>query len=129
MVRQDEPIYLSKDAHDNDLIGKPRWSQLHRYVKNTNKMKRILKADKAKQKSNTVKIKFGVNIPSEHKGAIIFDGDNENINWKDYDLLELKQIYNFNSFKSIILSTRHVSLLFTLKSNYILYMTSKILEV
>ena len=60
-------MYLDKYEHDNDLINKPGWKQLCRYVKNTKKMNRLLKAAKAKQRSNTVKIKFGVKIPRYHK--------------------------------------------------------------
>ena len=31
----------------------------------------------------------------------MFDADNLNTNWKDADLLELKQIYNFDTFESL----------------------------
>ena len=31
----------------------------------------------------------------------MFDADNGNTNWKDAELLELKQIYNFNNFESL----------------------------
>ena len=48
-----------------------------------------------------VKIKFGVNIPRYHKEAMMFDANNGNTDWKDSELLELKQIYNFNPFDSL----------------------------
>ena len=92
LVRRHDPIYLSKYALDNDLIDKPGWNQLCRYVKNTTKMTRFLKSNKAKQQNNTVNIKFGVNIPCDCKEAILFDADNGNTNWKDDKILEMKQI-------------------------------------
>ena len=61
-MRRDDPIYLAKYTHDNDLIDKPRWKQLRRYLKNTKKINRIIKAANYKHQSNTVKIKFGVKI-------------------------------------------------------------------
>ena len=59
----------------------------------------LLKAAKAKQKMNTVKINFEMNIPHENEETMMFDSDNGNKNWKDAELLELKQIYNFNTFE------------------------------
>ena len=55
-------------------------------------MNRLLKAFKANQIRNTVKIKFGINIPCDHKEAMMFDADNGDTNWKNAELLELKQI-------------------------------------
>ena len=56
-------------------------------MKNTNKMNRLLKDAKAKQQSNTDNIDFGVNIPSDHKEAMMFDADNVNTNWNYSELL------------------------------------------
>ena len=95
------PIYLSKYARSNDLLDKPRWKQLCCYVKNTKKIKRLLKASKDKQLRKTVKIKFSMKIPHYHKEAIMFDSDNDNTNWKDADLLKIKHIYNFDPFDSL----------------------------
>ena len=75
LMRHDGPIYLSKYEHDNDLIYKPIWKQLCRYVKNTKKMNWLLKAVKAKRQKNTVTIKFWVKIPRDYKEAIMFYSD------------------------------------------------------
>ena len=40
-------------------------------------------------------------IPCEHKEAMMFGADNGNTKWKGTDLLELKQIYNFDPFDSL----------------------------
>ena len=79
-MSRDDPIYLDKYAHDNDFIDKPGWKQLDRYVNNTKNMNRLLKAANTKQRSKTVKLKFGVKIPRDHKEAMMFDADNGNIN-------------------------------------------------
>ena len=101
MMRRYYQIYLANSAHDNDLTDKPGWKQLCCYVKNTKKMNRLLKSVKANQRRNTVKIKFGVKIPSDHKEAMIFYSYNGNTRWKYDDLLELNQIYNFGPFESL----------------------------
>ena len=88
-MRRNNPIYLDKYTHDNDLIKKPGQKQLHSYVKNTKDTNRLLKAAKAKQKRNTSNIKFGVNILLDHKEEMLFDADNGNTNCKDDDILEL----------------------------------------
>ena len=87
VVRHDEPIYLANYAHDNDLIDKPGWKQLRWYFNNTKKMNRLLNTSKANQRRNTVKIKFGIKIPLDHKKAMLFDAYNGNINWKDDGIL------------------------------------------
>ena len=94
----DDPRYLSKYSHDNDLINKPGWKQLQLYVKKTKNMNRLLKAHKTLKWRNTVNIKFGVKIPCDHKEEIMFDADNRNNNWEGAEILELKEIYNFDPF-------------------------------
>ena len=44
-----DPIYMAKYTHDNDLIGNPGWKQLRLYVNNTNNMNHLLKAAKSMQ--------------------------------------------------------------------------------
>ena len=87
MIRRYEPIYLAKYAHYNDLIYRPGWKHLRLYVKNTKNINLLLKSAKDKKLRNTVKIKFGVNIPCDYKEEMMFGADNENTNWKDADLL------------------------------------------
>ena len=89
VMRWDDPIYLSKYAIDNELLNKTGWKQLCCYVKKTNCMKRLLKSAKAKQRSSTVKINFGIKIPCNHKEAMNFDANNGNIKRKDAEILEL----------------------------------------
>ena len=100
-MRSDDIIYLSKYARDHDLLDDPGWKKLFRYVKNTKNMKCLLKDAKDKQCRNTFKIKFGMNIPCDHKETMVFDTDNGNTNFKDANILELKQIYNFYPFNSL----------------------------
>ena len=101
VTRRNGPIYLAKYARENYLPDNPGWNQRHCYAKNTKNTRRLLKSSKAKKRRNTVKIKSGMNISRDHKESIIFDDDNGNTNWKDAELLELKQIYNFNPFNSL----------------------------
>ena len=92
MVRLEDAIYISKYAHDNELLDKSGWKNFCISIKNIKKMNRLLGSFKAKQIRNTVKIKFGINIPCDHKEAMMFDADNGDTNWKNAELLELKQI-------------------------------------
>ena len=64
-------------------------------------MNLLLKADKANKRRKTVTIKFIMKIIRDHKEAIMFDANNANKNWKDAELLKLKQIYNCDPFNSL----------------------------
>ena len=75
-MRCDDTIYLPKYASCKGLLNKSGWKQLRCYINKTNKTNRILKAVKAKHLQNTVKIKFGMNIPRNHKEAMMFDANN-----------------------------------------------------
>ena len=86
-MRRDDTIYLAKYAHDNYLIKNTGWKLLHRFMKNNKKMNRLFKAAKAKHQNNTLRIKFVMDIPCDHKEVIIFDADNGNTNWKDTEIL------------------------------------------
>ena len=97
-MRRNEPIYLSNNARDNNLMDKPKCKILHRYAKNIKKTNRLIKADNYKKCRNALKIKFEMNIPRDHKGETMFDSKNGNNKWKDADIIELKQIYNFDPF-------------------------------
>ena len=71
-------------------------------------MKLFLTCDKSKKSSNTVRIKFVMKITLNKKEVMMSDSKNGNTNWKDSNLVELKQIYNFNPLDYIgpINSTR-----------------------
>ena len=56
-------------------------------VKKTKKMNRLLKASKDKQIRNSIKIKFGIKIPRDHKEVVLFDTKNGDNDSKDFELL------------------------------------------
>ena len=58
----------------------------------------ILKDTDSKQHWDTIKIKFGVNIPHDHKEAMMFYANNGSTNRKGNHILELKHIYNLDLF-------------------------------
>ena len=90
MIR-DDPIYLAKYARDNDLMDKPWWKKLPRYIQSTKKTNRLLKDAKTNQRRNKLHIKFGMNISRDHNEKIMFYAYNGNTNFKDADILELRK--------------------------------------
>ena len=64
-------------------------------------MNRLLKSSKDKQRRNSVNIKFGMNIPCDHKEALMFDAKNVTTNQKYTELPKKKKIYKFDPFDSI----------------------------
>ena len=71
-MQHDDPIYLAQYDCYHDLLNNTAWRQFCRYVKKTKEMNCILKAAKAKQHQNAVNTKFGINIPYNHKEAMMF---------------------------------------------------------
>ena len=85
-------------------------------------MNHLIKAAKDNKYRNTLNIIFGMNIPHYHKEAMMFDANNENINWKDSEIPELKQIYNFDPFGYLGLVNRaRITYGYTNKQVHIIY--------
>ena len=66
-MRRDEPIYISKYACDYELLYQTVRKHLRRYVKNSQNMILLPKSVNDKYIHNTVKIKFGMEIPHDYK--------------------------------------------------------------
>ena len=85
VMRCDDPTYLAKYAHVNDLLDNPGQRHICCYVNNTKKINRLLEAAKAKQRRNTVKIKLDMKIPCDRKELMIFDVDSVQDSYEEQD--------------------------------------------
>ena len=47
------------------------------------------------------KYKFGIQIPRNHEEAMMIDAKNGDTQWKDLEDLELKQLFDYNSFQDL----------------------------
>ena len=50
---------------------------------------------------NKPKYKFGIQIPRNHEEAMMIDAKNGDTLWKDSENLELKQLFDYNSFQDL----------------------------
>ena len=61
----------------------------------------MVNADKQVQWCNAMTHKFGVRAPRNVKQAIQLDEENGNAHWQDVMALELQQLMDYNTFRSI----------------------------
>ena len=50
---------------------------------------------------NRPKYKFGIQVPRNHEEAMMIDAKNRDTRWKDAEELELKQLFDYNSFQDL----------------------------
>ena len=79
VILKDDPVFVAKYAHDNNLTNKPLWKWAKRYTKNIKKLKKMVRNMlAAKRKSRGVKYQFGVRVPRNIVEAYLLDSKNGN---------------------------------------------------
>ena len=98
-MRQDDPVTLAKYGMEHDLLEKPGWKRLRRYVKSTKRLDRNIKQARMYAARTTQCYKFGVKVPRDEKEALLFDEANKNSLWNDAIKIELNQVAReYNTF-------------------------------
>ena len=103
VIGKDDPVTVAKYARENDLLLTPGWKQFRRYAKTEKKINRLMKQlhMSASRHQYGVKVyKFGVEIPRDFKDAERLDRENGNTMWKDARALEIKQLFDYETFES-----------------------------
>ena len=101
MVAKDDPVTLATYAKENGLLDTPGWKFLRRIAKNEKKMKRMLNQSRMRSMKTAIKYKFGVRVPKNVKEALALDKENGNTLWADAMALEIAQLREYNTFKSV----------------------------
>ena len=102
LMRQDDPGTLAKYGKEHDLLKKPGWKRLCRYVKSIKRLDRNLKQAKMFAARVTQRYKFGVKVPRDEKEALHFDETNKNSLWNDAIRIELNQVVReYNTFRDL----------------------------
>ena len=96
-----DPVTLAVYAKENDLLDTPGWKKLKRYARRAKKLLWMVKANKRAQRYNAITYKFGVRVPRNVKEAIQLDEENGNTYWQDAMALELQQLMDYNTFRSL----------------------------
>ena len=102
LMRQDDPVTLAKYGMEHNLLEKPGWKRLRRYVKSTKRLDRNIKQARMYAARTTQRYKFGVKVPRDEKEALLFDEANKNSLWNDAIKIELNQVVReYNTFRDL----------------------------
>ena len=93
LIAKSDPVSLAKYAEENNVLDLPGW-------KNKKKFKRMMKQVRMYSMRHGPRIKFGVRVPKDYIEAMEFDQKNQNNLWKDAVNMEMKQVYEYDSFRS-----------------------------
>ena len=101
IVAKDDPAICAKYAKENKLLNIPGWKRFKRLAKREKTLQRMMNAAKRKSVRTGPIYKFGVQVPRNVKQAMQLDEQNGNTLWMDAMKLEISQLQNFQTFKSL----------------------------
>jgi hypothetical protein len=124
---KDNPVTLAKNAEENNLLQIPGWKRLCYYLMSKKKQNSLRKHLSINSMQHGPRIKFGIHIPSLYEQAIEFDKMNGNNLWKDASKIEMDQLYEYGTVKSLgksVAVPKGIQ-----KSEYTLFMMSNKMDV
>ena len=97
----DDPVVCAMYAMENGLLEMPGWRQFKHVAKNHKKFARMVNQSKLRSYNTAPRYKYGFEIPRNYAHALVLDERNKNTKWKDAVALELLQIQEYETFKSL----------------------------
>ena len=101
LILADDPATVAAYAKENNLLDTPGWKKCKKFAKRAKVLQRMINASRRRSKNNAVRYKFGVRVPRNTKEAYELDRVNGNTMWADAMKLELDQLFDYDSFKSV----------------------------
>ena len=100
-IFNDDPVTVAVYAMIHDLLGTAGWKRCKPYVKNSKKFARMVHQRRLKNFRNRPVYKYGFQVPRNHEEAVFIDEKNGNTKWQDSEKLEIGQLDEYNTFKSL----------------------------
>ncbi len=99
-VADTDPVTAAAYARVNNLLDTPGWRmpRLRKYAKTQQRMIRSMNQAKLHSFRHKPIYMHGYQVPRNHQQAMDLDRANGNTKWRDSELLELKQIDDYNTF-------------------------------
>ena len=98
IIAADDPVSCAIYAKKNDLLDKEGWKRFKRLARRQKKIVRLMNQAKLHSFRTKPIYMFGHLVPRNHDQAMKLDEDNGNKNWKNAEMLELKQIQDYKTF-------------------------------
>jgi hypothetical protein len=97
----DDPVSVSLYAMKNDLLQVDGFRRCRKYTKNTKKLARMINQARLKSFRNKPVYQYGYQVPRNHEEAVFIDVRMGNTRWQDAEKLELKQLFDYDTFKDL----------------------------
>ena len=98
LIAADDPVTCAIYAKDNGLLDLPGWRKFKSIAKRQKKFTRMVNQAKLKSYTSSPKYKYGFEVPRNYVHAMHLDEKNKNTMWKDAADLEIKQIFEYQTF-------------------------------
>jgi hypothetical protein len=98
MITADDPVTCAIYAKDNDLLDLPGWKRFKTIAKRQKKFTRMVNQAKLRSYITSPKHKYSFEVPRNYVHAMQLDAKNKNHLWKDAADLEIKQIFDYQTF-------------------------------
>jgi hypothetical protein len=97
----DDPVSVSLYAMKNDLLHTDGFRRCRKYTKNTKKLARMINQARLKSYRNKPVYQYGYQVPRNHDEAVFIDERVGNTKWQDAEKLELRQLFEYDTFKDL----------------------------
>ena len=101
MIAADDPVTCAEYAKKHDLLHLDGWKRLKHIAKNQKQLTRAINQFKIRQVRRSAVYQFGFLIPKDYKQALQLDEQNGNSKWYDATKLEMDQINEYKSFRTM----------------------------
>jgi hypothetical protein len=101
MIAKDDPVTCAIYAKDHNLLELPGWTRFKKIAKQQKKLLRMTNQAKLRSYNSAPKYMFGYQVPRIYKEAIRLDEQNGNTKWQDSVRTEMKQLAEYDTFKSL----------------------------
>ena len=101
----DDPVTVSLYAKKKGLLDTEGWRRCKRYSVREKVIGRMLNQTRLKNFRNRPRYKYGFQVPRNHEEAVLIDEREGNRKWQDSEELELKQLFEYDTFEDLGLGT------------------------
>ena len=100
-IFRDDPVTLSMYALKHDLLNEPSWRRCRTYTKRQKVIGRMINQVRLRNFRNRPRYQYGFQVPRNHQEAVMIDEREGNRKWQDSEDLELKQLFEYETFKDL----------------------------
>jgi hypothetical protein len=98
LIKDDDPITVSKYAMENNMLELPGWRSLKRYARRQKKLSRLVNQVRLRSFRTSPRYKYGFRVPRDWNEAVRLDKENDNHKWHIARDTEMNQLDEYLTF-------------------------------